>query len=212
MSGPLTSSGAAASTSIPPPFKFRARRENVDWRRINAVDVDQVACEMDFHALQEHITAVTFCNVEGERCHRCQSPVDPALIKLFRLAQLTVEYLLHSQDCLSVSLQAAEERLLTEAREREQLLVQLQKKSQDAKTLKEELKQRKKIIASQQAMFSAGIGANYHKVCTAPCWSVNVCISIFIVAVASPQGQTLLPPQSHCALTPGNSTCAFLTV
>lgn len=154
---------STTSTSIPPPFKFRARRENVDWRRINAVDVDRVACELDFHALQEHITAVTFCNVEGERCHRCQSPVDPALIKLFRLAQLTVEYLLHSQDCLSASLQAAEERLLMEAREREQLLVQLQKKSQDAKTLKEELKQRKKIIASQQAMFSAGIGANYHK-------------------------------------------------
>ncbi|XP_073707826.1 cilium assembly protein DZIP1 isoform X2 [Garra rufa] len=163
MSGPLTSSGVATSTGIPPPFKFRARRENVDWRRINAVDVDRVASELDFHTLQDHITEVTFCNVEGERCQRCQSPVDPALIKLFRLAQLTVEYLLHSQDCLSISLQGAEERLQAEAKEREQLCVQLQKKSQDAKTLKEELKQRKKIIASQQAMFSAGIGANYHK-------------------------------------------------
>ncbi|XP_065149815.1 cilium assembly protein DZIP1 isoform X2 [Paramisgurnus dabryanus] len=163
MSGPLTSSGVNSSTGIPPPFKFRARRENVDWRRINAVDVDRVACEMDFQTLQEHITPVTFCNVEGERCHRCQSPVDPALIKLFRLAQLTVEYLLHTQDCLSVSLQAAEERLLAEAREREQLCAQLQKKTQDAKALKEELKQRKKIITSQQAMFSAGMSANYHK-------------------------------------------------
>uniref|UniRef100_A0A8C2B0E4 Cilium assembly protein DZIP1 n=1 Tax=Cyprinus carpio TaxID=7962 RepID=A0A8C2B0E4_CYPCA len=160
MTGPLTSSGA---TGIPPTFKFRARRENVDWRRINAVDVDRVASELDFHALQEHITEVTFCSVEGERCQRCQSPVDPALIKLFRLAQLTVEYLLHSQDCLSISLQAAEERLQAEAREREQLCVQLEKKTQEAKTLKEELKQRKKIIASQQAMFSTGIGANYHK-------------------------------------------------
>ncbi|XP_057194842.1 cilium assembly protein DZIP1 isoform X2 [Triplophysa rosa] len=161
MSGPLTSSGVG--TAVPPPFKFRARRESVDWRRFNAVDVDRVACEMDFDALQEHITAVTFCNVEGERCPRCQSPVDPALIKLFRLAQLTVEYLLHSQDCLSISLQAAEERLVAEAREREQLCVQLQKKTQDAKHLKEELKQRKKIIASQQAMFNAGMSANYHK-------------------------------------------------
>ncbi|XP_051996393.1 cilium assembly protein DZIP1-like isoform X2 [Xyrauchen texanus] len=163
MSGHLTSSGVATSTSIPPPFKFRARCENVDWRRINAVDVDRVASELDFHTLQEHVTAVTFCNLEVERCHRCQSPVDLALIKLFRLAQLTVEYLLHSQDCLSMSLQAAEERLLAERQEREQLCVQLQKISQDAKTLKEELKQRKKIITSQQAMFSAGISANYHK-------------------------------------------------
>uniref|UniRef100_A0A8C1SUW9 Cilium assembly protein DZIP1 n=1 Tax=Cyprinus carpio TaxID=7962 RepID=A0A8C1SUW9_CYPCA len=163
MSGPLTSSGAATSTGIPPPFRFRARRENVDWRRISAIEVDRVASELDFHTLQEHITEVTFCDVEGERCHRCKSPVDPALIKLFRLAQLTVEYLLHSQDCLSISLQAAEERLQAQAREREQLCIQLQKKTQDAKTLKEELKQRKKIIASQQAMFSTGIGANYHK-------------------------------------------------
>ncbi|XP_056607460.1 cilium assembly protein DZIP1 isoform X2 [Triplophysa dalaica] len=164
MSGPLTSSGVGTvGTVVPPPFKFRARRESVDWRRFNAVDVDRVACEMDFDALQEHITAVTFCNVEGERCPRCQSPVDPALIKLFRLAQLTVEYLLHSQDCLSISLQAAEERLVAAAKETEQLCVQLQKKSQDAKNLKDELKQRKKIITSQQAMFNAGMSANYHK-------------------------------------------------
>lgn len=209
MSGPLTSSGVATSTGIPPPFKFRARRENVDWRRINAVDVDRVASEMDFHTLQEHITEVTFCNVEGERCQRCQSPVDPALTKLFRLAQLTVEYLLHSQDCLSISLQAAEERLQAEARDREQLCVQLQKKSQDAKTLKEELKQRKKIIASQQAMFNAGIGANYHKVCTATWWSVNVFISIFIVAATSPLKARLCTTIVSQFIDPGECNVFF---
>ncbi len=175
------------------------------------MDVDRVASELDCHTLQEHITEVTFCSVEGERCQRCQSPVDPALVKLFRLAQLTVEYLLHSQDCLSISLQAGEERLQAEAREREQLCVQLQEKTQEAKTLKEELKQRKKIIASQQAMFSTGIGANYHKVCTAPWWSVNVCISIFIVAVISPLKARLHSTPSHSSLTPVNVTCAFLT-
>lgn len=156
----VLSSGAAAA---PGSFKFRARHETVDWRRISAVDVDRVACELDFQTLQDHITAVTFCNVVGERCPRCQSQVDPALLKLFRLAQFTVEYLLHSQDCLTLSLQAAEERLQAEAQEREQLVAQLQKQTQDAKSLKEELRQRKKIIASQQAMITAGT-ANYHKV------------------------------------------------
>ncbi|XP_072539996.1 cilium assembly protein DZIP1 isoform X6 [Salminus brasiliensis] len=155
----ILSCGTAA---VPAPFKFRARRERVDWRQINTVDVNQVACELDFQTLQAHITAVTFCNIEGERCPCCQSQVDPALLKLFRLAQLTVEYLLHSQDCLTLSLQAAEERLHAEAQERDQLRAQLQKQNQDAKSLKEELKQRKKIIACQQAMITAGI-ANYHK-------------------------------------------------
>ena len=95
---------SSSSTTIPP-FKFRQRRESVDWRRVSAVDVDLVASELDFLTLQEHVQGVTFCSVEGERCPRCQSPVDPALLKLFRLAQLTVEYLLHSQEVLTLSLQ-----------------------------------------------------------------------------------------------------------
>ncbi|XP_071243413.1 cilium assembly protein DZIP1-like isoform X3 [Salvelinus alpinus] len=126
-----------------------------------AVDVDLVASELDFQTLQEHITGVTFCNVEGERCVRCQSPVDPALLKLFRLAQLTVEYLLHSQEYLTLSLGVAEERLQTQAREHQQLLAQQQKQADQAKVLKTELKQRKKIIAlNQQAMINM---TNYHK-------------------------------------------------
>ncbi|XP_076871398.1 cilium assembly protein DZIP1 isoform X2 [Brachyhypopomus gauderio] len=160
-----TMSGAFGGTTVPAvpaPFKFRARRESVDWRRINAVDVDRVACELDFQTLQEHVATVAFCSLEGERCGCCHSLVDPALLKLFRLAQLTVEYLLHSQDCLAVSLQAAERRLQAQAQDAEQLREQIQKHTQDAKSLKEELKQRKKIITSQQAMISAGL-ANYHK-------------------------------------------------
>eukprot|EP00063_Salmo_salar_P031148 XP_014005983.1 PREDICTED: zinc finger protein Dzip1-like isoform X4 [Salmo salar] len=157
---PPPAMSASTSTTIPP-FKFRPRRESVDWRRISAVDVDLVASELDFQTLQEHITGVTFCNVEGERCVRCQSPVDPALLKLFRLAQLTVEYLLHSQEYLTLSLGAAEERLQTQAHEHQQLLAQQQKQADQAKVLKTELKQRKKIIAlNQQAMINM---TNCHK-------------------------------------------------
>ncbi|XP_041728474.2 zinc finger protein Dzip1 isoform X2 [Coregonus clupeaformis] len=157
---PAPAMSASTSTTIPP-FKFRPRRESVDWRRISVVDVDLVASELDFQTLQEHITGVTFCNVEGERCVRCQSPVDPALLKLFRLAQLTVEYLLHSQEYLTLSLGAAEERLQTQAREHQQLLAQQQKQADQAKALKTELKQRKKIIAlNQQAMINM---TNCHK-------------------------------------------------
>ncbi|XP_035249874.1 zinc finger protein Dzip1 isoform X1 [Anguilla anguilla] len=156
--------GASAMSGAPPVpvFKFRPRRESVDWRRISAVDVDRVASELDFQTLQEHVMGVTFCSVEHERCPHCQNPVDPVLLKLFRLAQLTVEYLLHSQDYLTHSLQAAEEKLQAAALEKEQLHAQLQKQVQDTKGLKDELKQRKKIIVSQQSMINAGMGG-YHK-------------------------------------------------
>ncbi|XP_046887069.1 zinc finger protein Dzip1 isoform X5 [Hypomesus transpacificus] len=152
---------ASSSTTIPP-FKFRQRRESVDWRRVSAVDVDLVASELDFLTLQEHVQGVTFCSVEGERCSRCQSPVDPALLKLFRLAQLTVEYLLHSQEVLTLSLQAAEERLRAAGLDRDQVLAQQQKQAEEITALKAELRHRKKIIKSHQNVLASRL-TNCHK-------------------------------------------------
>ncbi|KAL3999286.1 cytochrome b [Sarotherodon galilaeus] len=147
----------SSTTSTFLPFKFRPRRESVDWRRINAVDVDLVVSQLDVDALQEHISMVTFCSLEGERCQRCQTPVDPALLKLLRLAQLTVEWLLHCQDFLSLNLRAAEERLSATGREREQLLVQQKKQEEKVKALTAELKQRKKVIRTQQSLLAPRI-------------------------------------------------------
>ncbi|XP_034533809.1 zinc finger protein Dzip1 isoform X2 [Notolabrus celidotus] len=151
------SSGASAVL----PFKFRPRRESVDWRRINAVDVDFVVSQLDVDALQDHISTVTFCTLEGERCQRCQSPVDPALVKLLRLAQLTVEWLLHCQEFLSLSLRAAEERLSAAGGERERLLAQQKKQEEKVKELSGELKQRKKVIRTQQSLLAPRIMSSH---------------------------------------------------
>ncbi|XP_062303253.1 cilium assembly protein DZIP1 isoform X4 [Osmerus eperlanus] len=161
-SGPPPPVMSASSSTTIPPFKFRQRRESVDWRRVSAVDVDLVASELDFLTLQEHIQGVTFCSVEGERCPRCQSPVDPALLKLFRLAQLTVEYLLHSQEVLTLSLQAAEERLRAAGLDRDQVLAQQQKQAEEITALKAELRHRKKIIKSHQNVLASRL-TNCHK-------------------------------------------------
>uniref|UniRef100_A0A3B4U398 DAZ interacting zinc finger protein 1 n=1 Tax=Seriola dumerili TaxID=41447 RepID=A0A3B4U398_SERDU len=149
--GSMTPS-SGASTVLP--FKFRPRRESVDWRRINAVDIDLVVSQLDVDTLQEHIGTVTFCSLDGERCQRCQSPVDPALVKLLRLAQLTVEWLLHCQEFLTHNLRAAEERLAAAGSEREQLLAQQNKQEEKVKTLTTELKQRKKVIRTQQSLLA----------------------------------------------------------
>lgn len=151
-SAPAPSMTPSSGASINLPFKFRPRRESVDWRRINAVDIDLVVSQLDVDALQEHISGVTFCSLDGERCQRCQSPVDPALIKLLRLAQLTVEWLLHCQEFLTLNLRAAEERLAAAASDREQLLAQQSKQEEKVKTLTTELKQRKKLIRNQQSL------------------------------------------------------------
>ena len=45
---------------------FRSRYERVDWRKVAAADVEQIARTMDFDALQENIVNVAFCCVENE--------------------------------------------------------------------------------------------------------------------------------------------------
>uniref|UniRef100_A0A672S6Q7 Zinc finger protein DZIP1L-like n=1 Tax=Sinocyclocheilus grahami TaxID=75366 RepID=A0A672S6Q7_SINGR len=93
------------------PFRFRSRTEPIDWRRLSALDVERVERDMDVDMLQNFITTVTFCAVEGERCPNCRGPADPSLIKLLRMSQLSTEYLLHCQDLLSSQLSGLEERL-----------------------------------------------------------------------------------------------------
>ncbi|XP_064218299.1 cilium assembly protein DZIP1 isoform X1 [Aotus nancymaae] len=161
--------GAASMACAPPSsalgplpfFQFRPRLESVDWRRLSAIDVDKVAGAVDVLTLQENIMNITFCKLEDEKCPHCQSGVDPVLLKLIRLAQFTIEYLLHSQEFLTSQLHTLEERLRLSHCDGEQSKKLLSKQAGEIKMLKEECKRRKKMISSQQLMIEAR--ANYYQ-------------------------------------------------
>uniref|UniRef100_A0A4X2M4H9 Cilium assembly protein DZIP1 n=1 Tax=Vombatus ursinus TaxID=29139 RepID=A0A4X2M4H9_VOMUR len=146
---------ASAGAGPFPFFQFRPRLESVDWRRLSAIDVDKVAGELDFLTLQENIMNITFCKLEDEKCHHCQSGVDPVLLKLVRLAQFTIEYLLHSQEFLTAQLQALEEKLRLALADVEQGKKLLAKQAAEMRLLKDECKRRKKMITTQQMMIEA---------------------------------------------------------
>ncbi|KAI4901944.1 hypothetical protein NFI96_021244, partial [Prochilodus magdalenae] len=146
----------------PQPFHFRSRTEPMDWRRMASLDVDRVTREMDVNVLQEFITAVTFCDVEGERCPHCRGPTDTALLKVLRMSQLSTEYLLYCQDYLSAQMSMMEERLqgaLSQAQKEAEERVRLEKELQE---LKLESRRRRKMIATQQLLLQASAN-NYHK-------------------------------------------------
>ncbi|XP_070610535.1 cilium assembly protein DZIP1L isoform X2 [Erythrolamprus reginae] len=148
--------------SVIPAFKFQLRRETIDWRRFSAIDVERVARELDIGILQENINSVTFCNLEAEKCPYCQQPVDPLLLKVLRMAQLTIEYLLHSQEYLSMNLALQEEQHQAVLGDCKRIKYDLDKQTEELKGVKEESKRRKKMIATQQLILQAGAN-NYHK-------------------------------------------------
>uniref|UniRef100_T1IWF7 C2H2-type domain-containing protein n=1 Tax=Strigamia maritima TaxID=126957 RepID=T1IWF7_STRMM len=89
------------------PMTFRKRNERIDWRKIASIDLERISRELDFDTLQDNIANVAFCNIE---CELDPRNCDPNYTKLFRLAQLIIEYLLHSQDYLSHTVVALEEK------------------------------------------------------------------------------------------------------
>ncbi|NXI20420.1 DZIP1 protein, partial [Irena cyanogastra] len=153
--------GPGAGPPAFPAFQFRGRHENPDWRRLSTVDVERVSREGDVAALQAHLEHVTFCSAERECCPHCQGPADPLLLKLLRLAQLSTEYLLHSQEYLSGQLGSLEEALRETQAQRDQLSKEVAQRSQEIQGLKEECRRRKKMISTQQMMLEAR--ANYHQ-------------------------------------------------
>ncbi|XP_076986337.1 cilium assembly protein DZIP1L-like [Tamandua tetradactyla] len=141
----------------PPAFKFQPRRESVDWRRISALDVERVARELDVATLQENIAGVTFCSLDREACSRCGQPVDPALLKVLRLAQLTIEYLLHCQDCLSAGVAQLEARLQASLGQQERGQQELGRRADELKGVREESRRRRKMISAlQQLLLQTG--------------------------------------------------------
>ncbi|KAM5164054.1 cilium assembly protein DZIP1L [Mantella aurantiaca] len=153
----LTNKGSLVQT-----FRFQSRRDGIDWRRISAIDVEKVARELDISTLQENINSITFCNLDNERCPYCQNPVDPVLLKVLKLAQLTIEYLLQCQECLSSTVAHLEERVQEATSEHQMTKDDLAKLNNELKNVKEENKRRKKLIGTQQMLLQAGANS-YHK-------------------------------------------------
>ena len=62
---------------------------------VASVDIENISRNLDFNTLQDNIMNITFCNIESEVDLRM---IDPNFIKLFKLSQLTIEYLLVGYD------------------------------------------------------------------------------------------------------------------
>ena len=94
---PPNALGLAPSAPSHPPFHFDSRRTRIDWRLLHSVDIAQVQARTDLNALDRVVDLVAHGDLEGEDV-RNLSEVN--FLKIFRLAQMMVEYLLHVQEAL----------------------------------------------------------------------------------------------------------------
>ncbi|KAI8829295.1 Iguana/Dzip1-like DAZ-interacting protein N-terminal-domain-containing protein [Chytriomyces cf. hyalinus JEL632] len=76
-------------------FYFKRRTERLDWRLLASRQVDRVQREVDILALQEIMENVMVCDLDSEG--------DSAFRNAIKIAQLIIEYLIHTQDYLAAS-------------------------------------------------------------------------------------------------------------
>lgn len=138
-----------------PPFQFQKRFGEINWRKLSSIDLDRLVRDLDFVTLQENISAVTFCNVDTV------GDIDPLFAKLLKLAQYTIEYLLHSQDYLQSVVEALENKVSAEIKNNNDVKLRLKDANADVDKYKSESKKRKKIIQQQQLLIESGASSFY---------------------------------------------------
>jgi hypothetical protein len=114
------------------------------------LSIEQVARDLDIGTLQRNLTNIAFCDIEAEDLRN----VDVHFIKLFKLAQLMLEYVLFSQGQLEQAKNVTDSSLESTARERDELL-------EKYNSTRQENKRRRNMIASYQRLIdSQNVGPN----------------------------------------------------
>ncbi|GAB1599969.1 hypothetical protein Ahia01_000274400 [Argonauta hians] len=142
-----------------PVLATRRKTEHVDWRKIAALNIEQMYQTFDYNILQDNIYSVTFCDIELEVDNKS---IDPNYIKLFKLSQLIIEYLLNSQDYLTHQLGCVDERIKKHEQKENELKEKIGKLQHNLSKVSKESHKRKKLLMAQQQLIH-GTPGNYHK-------------------------------------------------
>ncbi|KAI3386870.1 hypothetical protein SNEBB_004515 [Seison nebaliae] len=133
----------------PPNLAFKAKTLPVDWQRIVITDLDRIINEMDVTSLQELILNITYCNIDMETTTRA---IDPHFVKLFKISQLIIEYLLNTQTYISNVAQNLEANSTVYQKKLENNKEVQKNMEMEMLELRKENKRRKRLLEEQQRL------------------------------------------------------------
>lgn len=135
-------------------FTFSLWEGNVDRKKLDIIDVDHLIQERDLYSLHENLSNIVNYRLENEPDFKILSE---DFIKMFKLAQLSVDYLMYSVQHLLNSVELLREEYNTCAKDRDFMMHQLKKKEEEVKGVRKKLKEkkgRKKLETDQHYVMS----------------------------------------------------------
>ncbi|XP_050462701.1 cilium assembly protein DZIP1 isoform X2 [Cataglyphis hispanica] len=132
-------------------FNMHGSRARVDWNR--AIDIDRVIRERDFLTIDENINNVIDYSLESEYDIKI---LDSNFVKLFRLAQLSVEYLLYCKQYLDHSVIILKDELRQKIEQNVNMKKKIAALEDTIKSLRDKSKEKRKLIEATVGEISNG--------------------------------------------------------
>ncbi|BDA48117.1 probable zinc finger protein Dzip1 at N-terminal half [Coccomyxa sp. Obi] len=136
----------------PAPFRFSAHQTRINWQILHGVDIDKLVRETDIDTLERCCAAMAYGDLQAEEPG---SLSETNFRRLFRLAQLTVEYLLHIQDRLVWENGLLKEDKARSAKHVEALHLRVKEHKEELAVIKQEAKSFKKSLKAAEAALKA---------------------------------------------------------
>ena len=135
-------------------FYFSERTLPLDLGQLSRVDLDQIYQDVDVEQLQVHLEALTFANLDSPESRALLRNVDPNFIKLFQLAQLTVEYLLSVQDAMVEGLESSSRRCRSVQRKLDKSKSRIKEQDSQIEAYKNEVHTKRSALHTYEALVS----------------------------------------------------------
>ncbi|CAH0600493.1 unnamed protein product [Chrysodeixis includens] len=114
-------------------FNTHRPRIHIDWNKIRLIDLDSLIKERKFVIIEQHLNDILDCVLESEFDVRI---LDDGVMKLFRLAQLAVEYQQFCRHYLDRSVYVLREEITSLAQELDTCKRDLKEKDEEIRRLK----------------------------------------------------------------------------
>ena len=179
-----------------PAMAFPARVERLEWQLVAEVEVAAVLAgrQDQVTRLQAVLPGVAFCQAEqefGEALAEARG-----LARVFRLAQLIIQYLVHCQGQLEEQVAGGEEEKGRLAEEVEKVARLNQAYEEEIKVLRKESRKRKKMLEAQQECMFKGADLREFQKCT-HCAKTFINQSFLSSHLARRHGQVVRPVEGQ---------------
>ncbi|XP_053601045.1 cilium assembly protein DZIP1 [Plodia interpunctella] len=118
-------------------FNMHRPRAHVDWNKIRLIDIDSLVRERKFVLIEQHVNDILNCALESEFDIRI---LNEGVLKLFRLAQLAIEYQQFCRHYLDKSIFVLKEEISSLIQELEITKKDLREKDEEIRKLKRKTK------------------------------------------------------------------------